>query len=365
MKILLAGLGGGCGIGRYEVLLLSALENSVAGDGVELSSLWRNRHASYLNVPARHAKRDGRATRRPHFALKVIWHAVAMPADIVIFTLPNLAPLALPLSLLRPSTRVVVCTHGIEIWSRLSWARGVALRRAHRVVASATYNAERIAAVQRVRPERIEVIPLALSPSWGAGGRDADVSARRQDGTKLLSVARMEASEGYKGVDAVICALPHVRRRVPEVSYTVVGVGTDLERLRRLAKDCGVADAVRFVGTVDDVRLLREYQECDVFVLPSTGEGFGLVFLEAMSFGKPIVAAAAGGAIDIVQDGETGRLVESPDEVADAVLELLLNRDAAKEMGARGRARLEAVFSFDRYVERWREALHVVLAERT
>jgi glycosyltransferase involved in cell wall biosynthesis len=152
---------------------------------------------------------------------------------------------------------------------------------------------------------------------------------------------------------------------VPTVTYTVVGRGTDEGRLKRLARECGVADAVRFIGAVDHPNLLREYQQCDVFILPSTREGFGLVFLEAMSFAKPIVAVAAGGPIDIVEDGKTGRLLESPDGVTGALLELLLNRREATEMGAHGRTRLDQVFSFERYLERWRETLQMVLAEKT
>jgi phosphatidylinositol alpha-1,6-mannosyltransferase len=175
----------------------------------------------------------------------------------------------------------------------------------------------------------------------------------------------LDAAEGYKGIDAVIQALPDIRRKVPSLSYTVVGGGTDLGRLQQLAQDCGVADLVRFTGEVEHRQLLREYQECDVFALPSTGEGFGLVFLEAMSFAKPVVAVATGGPLDVVQDGITGRLVGSPDRVSGALLELLLDHDKARTMGARGRARLQDTFSFERYVDRWRETLKGLLAEKS
>jgi phosphatidyl-myo-inositol dimannoside synthase len=365
VKILVAGMGGGFGLGRYEAILLGALDAIAHRDGAELSCLWRRAHEPYLCVPAGYAKRDSRETRRPRFAYDFLRTALTMRPDIVIFTIPNLAPLALALSVLRPSARVVVCTHGIEVWSRLPWTRRVALQRATRVVASATYNAERITAVQGVRPERIVLIHLALPPSWDGGGSPRDDSGDPSDNPTVLSVARLDAAERYKGVDGVIRALPEVRRQVQGVTYRVIGGGTDLERLQRLARECGVADAVRFVGAVDHANLLREYQRCDVFALPSTGEGFGLVFLEAMSFGKPIVAIATGGPTDIVEDRKTGRLLESPDEIADALLELLLHREEAKKMGARGRTRLEDAFSFERYLARWRETLHTVLAEPT
>jgi phosphatidylinositol alpha-1,6-mannosyltransferase len=364
VKILVAGMGGGFGLGRYEALLLSALQRIADIDDMELRSVWRGWHASYLNMPAAYTRDDPQRTARWQFALQVLLNAVGYRPDVVVFTIPNLAPLGLALPALQPSARVIVCTHGIEIWSQLPVARRVALRRANRVVASARYNADRIRVVQGVRPERIVLIPLALSPSWG---RDGHPAARAKDSdrhVRLLSVARLDAGERYKGIDTVIRALPDLQLQVPSITYRVVGEGTDLQRLQRLANDCGVADAVQFIGAVDHRNLLREYQRCDVFVLPSTGEGFGLVFLEAMSFAKPVVAVAAGGPIDIVEDGMTGRLVESPDNIAAALLELLLNREQAKEMGTRGRTRLEAAFSFERYVERWRQTLHTVLAEK-
>jgi phosphatidyl-myo-inositol dimannoside synthase len=361
VRILVAGTGSGFGLGRYEALLVRALEEIAARDGAELSCLWQRAHPSYLDVSAAHARKDLREPRPARFALELLARALALPADVVVFTLPNLAPVALPLSVMRPSARVVVCTHGVEIWARLPWARRLALRRATRVVASASYNAERLRAVQRIRPERIEVIHLALHPGW-LGGSPRERRPNPGEG-RLLSVARLDAAEGYKGVDVVIRALPAIRRQVPRVSYTVVGRGTDLDRLRRLAQDRGVANCVRFIREVSHPALLREYQECDIFVLPSTGEGFGLVFLEAMLFAKPIVAVATGGPLDIVVDGVTGRLVGGPDRVSGALLELLLDRNRARAMGAQGRARLQDTFSFERYVERWRETLQALVRE--
>jgi phosphatidyl-myo-inositol dimannoside synthase len=363
VKILVAGTGSTFGLGRYEAVLVHALEQIAASEGGEVSCLWRRAHPAFRNVSAGSLDDPSWGSPRWRFAIELLRRARSLPADVVIFTLPNLAPVALPLSVLRPSARVVVCTHGVEIWTPLPWARRTALRRASRVIASATYNADRLRAVQGVRPERIALIHLALPPSW-AGGSATDHTGDSGEG-RLLSVGRMDAAERYKGVDAVIRALPEVRRKVPRVSYTVVGEGTDLDRLRQLALDCGVTDSVRFTGEVDHEGLLREYEECDVFVLPSTGEGFGLVFLEAMSFAKPVVAVAAGGPVDVVQNGITGRLVASQDDVSGALLELLLDRDKARAMGAQGQARLEERFSFERYVDRWRETLRVLLAGKT
>ena len=191
MKILVAGTGSDFGLGRYEALLVRALEEIAAGAGTELTCLWQRAHPSYLHVSARHARnalREPRPARykknrvaKGAFALELLTRALALRADVVVFTHVNLAPVALPLPVLRPSARVVVCTHGEEIWRRLPWPRSVALRRATRVVANASYNAERLRAVQRIRPERIDVIHLALDPRGRTTPRETvdRIQARR------------------------------------------------------------------------------------------------------------------------------------------------------------------------------------------
>jgi len=178
----------------------------------------------------------------------------------------------------------------------------------------------------------------------------------------VLSVCRLDAREQYKGVDTVIRALPIVLARVPDLEYLVVGSGSDLERHKRLAADLAVADRVQFLGSVEERTLRATYESCDVFVLPSTGEGFGIVFLEAMHCRKPIIAANSGAAPEVVRDGETGMLVESGNiaQLAAAMIALCTNRSERDRMGNAGHARLQENFTFDHFKRRLHE---IVLAE--
>ena len=125
----------------------------------------------------------------------------------------------------------------------------------------------------------------------------------------------MDARERYKGHDRVIQALPQLVAAGHDVIYVVVGEGDDVGRLEALAVETGVADRVRFVGAVNRETLVDVYRAADLFVMPSTGEGFGIAFLEAMACGTPAVGLAIAGANDALADGELGAAVAESDLV--------------------------------------------------
>ena len=102
-----------------------------------------------------------------------------------------------------------------------------------------------------------------------------------------MTVSRLASSEQYKGHDRVIRTLPRLLSQHPETIYLIVGDGDDRPRLESLAVECGVAEKVQFAGLVPPEELPDYFRLADVFVMPSTGEGFGIVFLEAMAYRRP------------------------------------------------------------------------------
>ncbi|MDP1908993.1 MAG: glycosyltransferase, partial [Hyphomicrobium sp.] len=138
----------------------------------------------------------------------------------------------------------------------------------------------------------------------------------------LLSVGRMSAEERYKGHDRVVAALPALLKDGFDVVYVVVGEGDDHARLRALAQQVGVADRVRFVGVLDPATLIEAYRMADLFVMPSTGEGFGNAFLEAMACGTPALGLDVAGARDALADGELGTLTTEA-QLTEALARLL------------------------------------------
>ena len=162
---------------------------------------------------------------------------------------------------------------------------------------------------QKVRREKIFLLPPALEPL----GLDAPVEdvplAVPQGGRVLLTVARLSTSEPGKGVDTVIQALPQLLPAFPNLFYVIVGDGDARSGLERLAIENGVRERIIFAGKCPRESLRRYYEIADVFVMPSRQEGFGIVYLEAMAAGKPVVASPCGGAPEVVRDGEDGYLV--------------------------------------------------------
>jgi phosphatidylinositol alpha-1,6-mannosyltransferase len=180
------------------------------------------------------------------------------------------------------------------------------------------------------------VEPSLLPAKLGLAGRPS-----------LLTVARLE--DPYKGVDTVLRALPAIAERVPDVQYIVAGDGRLRAELELLATQLGCHDRVHFVGRVSDADLAALYRHCTAFVLmsrdrPDDGgaEGFGLVFLEANSFGKPVLGGNSGGIPDAVIEGTTGLLAdpESIVSVAEQAICLLTNAEFANRLGRQGRERV-------------------------
>jgi glycosyltransferase involved in cell wall biosynthesis len=192
-----------------------------------------------------------------------------------------------------------------------------------------------------------------------------------RDVVKALFVGRLE---GRKGVPELFAALPRALRASPGLEFVLAG--SDNSRNDGFFAREGIdyptwfarnhpdlAGRVRFAGHVSDAALERLYAECDLFVAPSRYESFGLIFLEAMNFAKPVIGCDSGGPRDIIVEGETGRLVppSDPESLAEALIELAASHEARARMGRAGRARLLSSFTHlamaEAFVELYRRAI--------
>lgn len=237
----------------------------------------------------------------------------------IITTHLNFAPVAwLAKQLL--GVRYVVVAHGIDVHPGLSRMRNIALRRADSVWAVSRWTRGRLLQIG-LQPDRVRVLSNTVDDRrFDVGPRPVALRQRYAiaPGEKvLLTVARLDPAEQYKGCDTVLRALPALQRQVGPVRYLVVGSGADRARIERLAEALGVAQQVTFCGFVADDELPDHYRLADVFVMPSRGEGFGIVFLEAMACGTPVLGGDQDGTRDALADGDLGMLVD-PDD-ADAI----------------------------------------------
>ncbi len=211
-----------------------------------------------------------------------------------------------------------------------------------------------------LQPERVRVLPNTVQDLFTPGD-GASLRARwGLDGRRvLLTVGRLAPGERYKGHDRVIDALPGLVANGCDVAYIVVGEGDDRARLETLAFQRGLHDRVRFMGSLDQGDLVEAYRLADVFVMASTGEGFGIAYLEAMACGTPALGLRSGGACDALADGQLGVLADET-ELEARLFEMLVR---PKPSGLRLAAEVNRRFGGATFAGEQKRILETVMAE--
>jgi len=278
-----------------------------------------------------------------------------------IIYLPSMYPFANFLS--RFGSKVVITFHGGEV---LRYAKASPLKSLHRklltrscassdlVLANSHFTAGRLA---DLGVDSSKIVVTGCGADWARFANAPDSQeAKSQLG---LIGKKVILTLGYlcprKGFDTVIRSLPELRRKHPDILYVIAGQGPMRQPLESMANELELGDCVRFTGRLADEDIGKNMAACDVFAMPNretsdgSVEGFGIVFIEANACGKPVVAGRSGGAVDAVEDGETGFLVDPyvPAEVEHAIDELLRNPALAAKLGRQGRERAERRFKWE------------------
>jgi glycosyltransferase involved in cell wall biosynthesis len=228
--------------------------------------------------------------------------------------------------------RLSLVVHGIEAWKepgrRLS---GKLVREVDDVIAVSRLTGERLSGWSGLPMERITVIPNCVDlDRFVPAERDRTLAERYGlgAGPVMMTLGRLSSSERYKGVDEILAVLPRVRAAIPSIRYLVVGDGDDRERLEQKARSQGLGDCVVFAGRVCETEKVAHFALADLYVMPSTGEGFGIVLLEAAACGLPIVGSGIDGSREALLEGRLGQLVDprDRDQLASAILGALQDR---------------------------------------
>ncbi|MEM7065988.1 MAG: glycosyltransferase [Cyanobacteria bacterium P01_B01_bin.77] len=225
----------------------------------------------------------------------------------------------------------IVLTYGKEVWFPLKLAEGNALRAAEQIWTISRYSRDLACKANRLEANRLKILPCTVDEQ-GFTPAIANPNLQQRyalSGARvLMTVARLWKGDPYKGVDVTIRALPAILETFPNIKYLVIGRGDDQPRLAQLARDLGVAERVIFAGFVANEDLVEHYRLADVYVMPSQ-EGFGIVYLEAMACGIPVISGDDDGSADPLQDGRLGWRVphRDPAAVAAACIEALSGND--------------------------------------
>jgi len=349
------------GVQRYAKTLIEAFKDLLGAENV-----------TQITLPD--AQTRGNRTRigasaKFSYTCQALREAARVRPDLIVCCHVGLAPIGwlVHMAVGRPYW---VIAYGIDVWCRLPIIKKRALQRAEKILSLSDFTGKQVVKLHGVAGQRsMTLTPCITQEDWlTIRSAEGPLNGLGLKGCRvILTVARLAASERYKGHDVVLRSLPSVIERVPNVKYLIVGDGDDRPRLEKLVQDLRLQSHAVFLGEVrDDALLAACYRACDVFILPARtviddvnpkGEGFGIVYLEAMTFGKPVIAPNYGAPADIIRHGQHGLLVDPEDSgaIAEALTDLLTHPDKAHEMGQAGSEWLKQHYSYNSFRERLRE----------
>jgi glycosyltransferase involved in cell wall biosynthesis len=266
--------------------------------------------------------------RTPVFATQILSSGLRQRPDLVICTHLNFTIAAHWLKRLTGIPYWAIA-HGIEAWNIERPMLQAALGEADRILAVSSYTRDRLLQEQALSPEKVSILPNTFDADrFRVGTKPSYLLDRHQldpEQPILLTVSRLSQNESYKGYNKVLEALPQIRQEIPNIHYILVGQGDDLPRLEEWIARHNLQDCVTLAGFIPNSELCDYYNLCDVFAMPSHGEGFGIVYLEAMACGKPTLAGNKDGAQDALCHGELGALVDPDDSnaIAQTLIQIL------------------------------------------
>lgn len=264
----------------------------------------------------------------------------------------NLLPVAWACKRINPRLKTVLFVHGDDVWNEPHCRKRRAyepwmLRSIDRIASVSGYTASIMAREFDVPADKFTLLPNAVDelPPPPTSPATSDT---------LLVVSRIGAGDRRKHVDAVIRAFARIAPRRPSARLEIVGRGMLLDELKSLATREGVADRTSFLGAVSDEELKSAYDRSTAFVLPSSKEGFGIVYIEAWQRGVPVICGARGASREIITEGVDGYAVDNDDieGLASRMDELLADPVKARAMGLAGRDKVQKKYLDQHFRER-------------
>jgi phosphatidylinositol alpha-1,6-mannosyltransferase len=363
------------GIAAVNRMVVRALEPIANGDReIKLSALvYHGGNPQLGPAYAQHLgllDAEGCFSSRGRFLRRYAWSCLRWRPALVFVDHLHLAVVPYLWSRLLGAPYVLFC-HGIEFDEKLTPLRQRAFRSATKRLSNSRFTARRVMGlVPDVVVEPCELgledVALALDNQEqvafvpDAFGRPQALGKRF-----VLIVSRLAGGERYKGHDQLIAVMRSLIEQIPDAQLIIAGDGDDRERLQQLAREADAGHAICFAGFVSAGVLANLFSRCRLFAMPSRGEGFGLVYLEAMRFAKPCIASRVDAGSEVVADGVSGLLVDPAniEEIRTALARLLCDDELAIRLGHAGLERLNQQYRFSHFRQRLRARLAEVVPE--
>lgn len=302
------------------------------------------------------------------FASKKVWFIIkawqqGIKSGVVALSHINLLVPGYLIKICSPKTKLVLIAHGIEVWRPLSFLKKRMLQKIDLILPVSHFTQEKMKALFHLPKEKFLVLNNCLDPYLPPLANEAARSEWRkklgiEEGEILLmTLSRLSAKEKNKNYDKVLSAIKQLKQEWPHLKYLFVGKYEEEEkqRLDILIQSLGLKDAVIFTGFVPDNELAFYYNMADIYIMPSEKEGFGISFIEAMYYGKPVIAGNRDGTTDALMNGQLGTLIDprSGDEIIAAIKKIICNKSSF----AVNTDLLLENFGYATYKKKWEEVL--------
>ncbi|GEO07602.1 hypothetical protein SAE01_00980 [Segetibacter aerophilus] len=289
--------------------------------------------------------------------------------DTIILAHINLSLIGWGIKKLSPKKNVILITHGIEVWDQLTGVKSYLMHKADSVLAVSNFTKEAIVKKHKISPEKVSIFSNTIDPyfSYPHEFKKPEYLMKRyglkETDSVIFTLTRLSASEKYKGYDKVIDVLPYLKNCVPNAKYIIAGKadGKESKRLVALQQANDLLDTVMLTGFIKEEEVVDHFLLADVFVMPSRKEGFGIVFIEAMACGLPVIAGNKDGSGDALQQGKLGRLInpDSEAEMFQAIVNTLQKEENTINVRAKKvlQQKVKKAFGYDTYKRNLEEIL--------
>jgi phosphatidyl-myo-inositol dimannoside synthase len=262
----------------------------------------------------------------------------AQNSRLVILSHINLLILGYVIKTIAPKTKLVLFAHGIEVWSKLPQWKKRMLHKCDHILPVSNFTKNKMAQLYQLPESKFTILNNCLDPFLPTiqepCNKDEKLLARYGIGATdkvLLTLTRLASRERYKGYELVMQAVHDIKAQYPSIKYLVVGKYdlAEKQRLDNLINRLSLQENIILAGFIPDEELAAHYSLADLYIMPSRKEGFGIVFIEAMFYGKPVIAGNADGSVDALKNGKFGVLVNplNQQQITDAIVEVISNKE--------------------------------------
>lgn len=261
-----------------------------------------------------------------------------------------LLPFAILGKAVFPRTSITLVIYGVEVWAKLNGVERLGLKLVKQTASISDFTTRRATEIN----SDFQTIPTHKIPCAVDAPTGPRPDSKTRNPLSIITTARLSARARDKNIDQLIRAISVVKDIEPNVRLTIIGDGGDRPRLERIANQEYIEANVAFTGRISDEDKNNAFADAAMFVLPSTREGFGIVYLEAWEHGLPVIAGNDGAAPEIVENDVVGLSVSpTPEAIAEAIAHLLKNPELREQFAAGGYDRLLTTYSHENFRAGW------------